>query len=151
MATKEKQVQLITRLFEGLLAENNPKRLHIGISDLFVQLNHTTGEVSIYSDEEEILDSCTIYSWGQQEDEQSALALAKPVLREVISTLEAKGWWESKLFERPFSVELVAEDFSTIEELLFLDDELVKVTTPLLQGLSEDLNNFLQELLPNLK
>lgn len=151
MATKEKQIQLITRLFEDLLVESNPKRLCVGISDLFVQINHTTGEISLYSDEEEILGSCIIYSWAEQANEQDALALAKPILREVISTLESKGWWNNALFERPFSLELVADDFSTIEELLFLDDDLVKVATPLLQGLSEDLNNFLQELLPDLK
>lgn len=151
MAAREKQVLLIADLFKGLFSHTNPKRICVGVSDLFVQISHVTGEVTIYSDADEVLGSCTIYSWTQQPNESSVVALAKPILAEVISLLESKGFWNNDLFERPFSVELVSEDFSTLEELLFLDDELVKVTTPILQGLSEELNNFLQELLPDIK
>lgn len=153
MSTREKQLELITGLFCDLLRESNPNRLQVGLSDLFVQINPTTGEVSLFSDEDEPLGSCTIFSWakGNDSDYQAVVAEALPILREAVAILEQRGWWQHNLFERPFSVELVSQDFETIEELLFLDDDLVKVTTPLLQGLNEDLDNFLADLLGDLK
>ena len=68
-------------------------------------------------------------------------------LKTVISSLEGKGYWDSELFERPFSVVLVNDAFESIDELLFLDDELIKVSLPLLENLDEELNSFINQLL----
>ena len=46
-----------------------------------------------------------------------------------------------------FSVVLVNDAFESIDELLFLDDELIKVSLPLLENLDEELNSFINQLL----
>ena len=46
---------------------------------------------------------------------------------------------------------LTQEDFTIIEELLFIDDELIQLDSALLENLDEELNNFLAELLPDIK
>ena len=68
-----------------------------------------------------------------------------------MTRLEQKGYWDKAIFARPFSVVLVRSDFSVLEELLFLDEELVQLSTPLLEGLNDELNEFLSELLVDLK
>ena len=72
-------------------------------------------------------------------------------MRELVTRLEQKGLWSKEVFARPFSIELVRSDFSVIEELLFLDEDLVKLSTPLLDGLGKELDKFLGELLEDLK
>ena len=52
---------------------------------------------------------------------------------------------------RPFSIELIRPDFSVIEDLLFLDEDLIKIEPPLLDGVGEELDRFLDELLEDLK
>lgn len=39
------------------------------------------------------------------------------------------------------------EDFELIEELLFLDDDLVRLDDPLLQGYDKDLDEFIAKIL----
>lgn len=150
MGSTEKEIQLLGRLFQDLLDESNPRRLQTGLSDIFVRIDAERGEVALYGDDDELINTSVIFSWIRPEDKSIGEDMIAQ-LRDAIARLEAKGFWEHDLFERPFSIELVGEDFQTIEELLFLDDDLVKVSTPLLEGLNEDLDNFFGNLLADLK
>lgn len=150
MASTEKEIQLLQRLFEDLLDPNNPKRPQVGLSDIFVRIDTERGEVALYGDDDELINAVVLFSWVASEESAPSSTMISQ-LREAISRLESRGFWEHDLFEHPFSIELVGEDFETIEELLFLDDDLVKVSTPLLEGLHEDLDNFLGNLLSDLK
>ena len=47
----------------------------------------------------------------------------------------------------PYSFVLVDEERETIGDLLLVDDDTLLVTDSLLQGLDEDLNRFLEELM----
>ena len=68
-----------------------------------------------------------------------------------MTRLEQKGFWDRPCFVRPFSIELIRPDFSVIEDLLFLDEDLIKIEPPLLDGVGEELDRFLDELLEDLK
>ena len=68
-----------------------------------------------------------------------------------MTRLEQKGFWDRPSFARPFSIELIRPDFSVIEDLLFLDEDLIKIEPPLLDGVGEELDRFLDELLEDLK
>jgi len=96
-------------------------------------------------DEEQQLASTVIFSWVGLSDKPTKEMIR--CLKAVISSLEGKGYWDSELFERPFSVVLVNDAFESIDELLFLDDELIKVSLPLLENLDEELNSFINQLL----
>lgn len=150
MAPTGKEVQLLVRLFESLLNEEDPKHLQTGVSDLFVRIETERGEVALYGDDDELINSSVIFSWIKPE-ERAISAEMVAQLRQAIETLSAKGFWEHTLFERPFSIVLVDEGFQTLEELLFVDDDLMQVGTPLLEGLNEDLSKFLDNLLAELK
>lgn len=144
-----KERQLLEQLFTDLTQQDHPHRLRTSISDLFVRVNTQTGEISLYGDDDELLHSVTIFSWITNAPAPQAEMI--DLLRLVLSDLDAKGYWSNELFDRPFSVELVSDDFSTIEHLLLVDDELIGISSPLLSGLHEDLEKFLQDLLGDMK
>lgn len=154
-----KELQLLEQLFSELLKPENPNRLQRELSDLFVRINRQKGKVSLYGDEDELLASQTIFSWIEEgETKEGEAPKSSPLnpkiteaLREVIARLEGKGFWDKPEFVRPFSVELVDESFTTLETLLFIDEELVQLSAPLLSGLDEELSDFLGKLLPELK
>ena len=146
MDANNKEHQILEKLFLSLLDDTNPDRVQSGISDLFIRINSETGEVVLYGDDEEQqLASTVIFSWVGLSDKPTKEMIRS--LKTVISSLEGKGYWDSELFERPFSVVLVNDAFESIDELLFLDDELIKVSLPLLENLDEELNSFINQLL----
>lgn len=145
MATSSKEVQVLQKLFRSLTAEGSPHRLTSGITDLFIRINGESGEVSLYGDDDELITSTVIFSWVGQGDK--SLGQRAKALRSAITALEGEGFWEHEVFERPFSVVLVSEEFTSEEELLFLDDDLLQLTTPLLAGLDAELGEFIDELL----
>lgn len=150
MATKEKATQLLGQLFRSLVEESNPKRLTSRMHDLFVRIDLERGEVVLLGDDEEPLASCVIFSWIVPEEEAPTEEMIV-VLREVVATLERQNYWEHPLFEQPFSVVLVDKMFAPIENLLYLDEDMIQVTRPLLEGLSEELDDFIHNLLGDLK
>ena len=54
-------------------------------------------------------------------------------------------------FMKPLSVSLTDEDFVVIEELLFIDDDMLRLDDPLLKDLDADLDDFLANLLADVK
>lgn len=150
MASTGKEVQLLERLFETLLNEADSKHLQTGVNDLFVRIDTERGDVALYSDDDELINSSVIFSWIKPEDRVVSPEMIVQ-LRQAIENLNAKNFWEHELFERPFSIVLVDEGFQTLEELFFVDDDLMQVGTPLLEGLNEDLSKFLANLLAELK
>lgn len=142
-----KELQLLESLFEDLTAETNPKRVE-RITDLFVRVSTTTGEVALYDDDDNLLASQVLFSWITNAPISTDMI---GLLRHAVTRLDRHGYWAQDCFVRPFSIELVGEDFSVIEHLLFVDDDLVQVSRPLLEGLDEDLNHFLSNLLSDLK
>lgn len=147
--TSDKEKTLLRNLFVESLNECNTKIIG-SVRDLFVQIDTEKGEVSLYDDTDEQIGSCVIYSWVEEKCDEPSQEMIE-ALRETVSRLEQRGFWENPMFVKPFSIELVEEDFSTIEELLFIDDDLLKIDDPLLEGLNEDLDKFLDNLLGDIK
>ncbi len=144
----EKERSLLRNLFQQLInpAEgHNPMPLH----DLFVQVDVERGDVNLYNDNDNLLAQCTLFAWadGQNPDKKALIQL----VRETVSLLEQKGFWENELFVKPLSVELVDDGMNSLEQLLFLDDDIILLDEPLLKGLNSDLNKFMDELLGDIK
>ncbi len=142
--SKEKEMQLISKLFTNLLEPKNPLALQHKTHDLFVQVNPLNGEVKLFNDDDECLDSLQIYAW--QSDDEELKAESVEMLKASIKHLQTQGFWDNLLFDLPFSIELVDENFATKEVLFFLDDDIVPITQPLLEGHKEELADFLQTL-----
>ena len=65
--------------------------------------------------------------------------------------MSTKNIFDVPRFMKPLSVSLTDEDFVVIEELLFIDDDMLRLDDPLLKDLDADLDDFLANLLADVK
>ena len=122
------------------------------LSDLYVQVDQETGELQIYDEEEHLIEKTIIYVWvNSQEAEEQFVKRVVGILKNVLATFATKNSFDAPRFLKPFSVSLTDEDFVVVEELMFLDDDLLRLDDPLLQNLDKDLDDFLAKLLPDIK
>ena len=117
-------------------------------SDLYIQADPESGELQIYDEEERLVDKVVVFDWVgcPCEEEQFNQQVANTV-KAVLTLLVTKSVFESSHIMKPFSVSLTDEDFVVIEELLFLDDEVLRADDPLLKDLDAELDDFLAKLL----
>lgn len=121
-------------------------------SDLFVQVDSESGEVLLFDDEEHLLEKTIIFDWVDSPDgEEDFLKKVTPVLRAVFSILATKNIFDNPNFIKPFAVSLTNEDFLVLEELLFIDDDTLRLDDPLLKDLDAELDDFLAKLLSDVE
>lgn len=120
--------------------------------DLYVQVDMENGEVSIYDEEEHLLEKVTVFDWvNKSESDEPFRMQVVSTLKAVLTVLVAKNAFDSPNLMKPFSVNLTGDDFSVIEELLFLDDDNLRIDDPLLKDLDADLDDFLARLFSDIK
>jgi hypothetical protein len=115
--------------------------------DLFIQAYAETGELHIYDEYETLLDKIIIFEWVNSEEsafDEKVSAAMKPALAKLSSL------FENPRFRKPFSISIVDDDFNVLEELLFIDDDTVRIDDPLLQNLDSELDSFLAGLLSDM-
>lgn len=133
----------------GKLTADDSNSYH---SDLYVQADPESGELQIYDEEERLLDKTIVFDWVDCPcDEDKFNKQVANTLKSVLTLLVAKNIFDSPHITKPFSVSLTDEDFVVIEELLFLDDEVLRADDPLLKDLDADLDDFLAKLLSDVK
>ena len=148
--SNERELQLLRKHFLSLVSEESPI-ITRPVTDLFLLADCATGTLHLYDDEDQEISHVPVFAWAETGAEGEPSSLAIETLRELVTRLEQKGFWDRPCFARPFSVELIRPDFTVIEDLLFLDEDLIKIEPPLLDGVGEELDRFLDELLEDLK
>lgn len=119
-------------------------------SDLFVQVDAESGELQIYDEAENLIERKVVFDWVDQTDDEAFHEQIVAAFRAALSTLVAKDAFEKSCFSKPFSVSLTDEEFTVLDELLFLDDDTFRLDDPLLKDLDTDLDHFLTDLLSDL-
>lgn len=121
-------------------------------SDLYVQADAESGELQIYDDEEKLIGKVVIFEWvNNNEDEDVFNKRVSASVKAVLTILSTKKVFDIPRFMKPLSVSLTDEDFVVIEELIFIDDEMLRLDDPLLKDLDADLDDFLAKLLADVK
>ncbi len=121
-------------------------------SDLYVQVDAENGELLIYDEEDALIEKTIIFDWVNMKCEDDQFTQQVSVtLKAVLAVLVTKKVFDNSCFLQPFSVSLTDENFSVIEELLFLDDENLRLDDPLLKDLDAELDDFLAKLLSDVK
>lgn len=153
MGTNATQVQsILESLFLSAIQKMTTEGKGNFISDIYVQADPETGELLIYDEEEKLVEKTIIYDWvNNTEGEDAFNRRVAGVLKPVLSSLAAQDKFEDTLFAKPLSVSLTDEDFVVIEELLFLDDDTLRLDDPLLKDLDADLDNFFAKLLSDVE
>ncbi|MDR2118557.1 MAG: hypothetical protein LBP25_03360 [Tannerellaceae bacterium] len=119
------------------------------ISDLYVQADAESGEFHIFGEEENLLGKIVVFEWVNSE-EATFYKKVSPTIKAALTSLTARNLFNHSCFLRPFSISMVDESFTVIEELLFIDDNTFRLDDPLLKDLDAELDNFLKALLSDL-
>lgn len=153
MSTNNTKVQsVIETSFTNALSKIAADKAGNLISDLYIQVDQETGELDLYDDEEHLIEKVVIFDWVNNEEEENTFtAKVLPVLKAVLTGMVAKNMFNDPRFLKPLSISLTDEDFVVIEEILFLDDDTLRLDDPLLKDLDKDLDDFLDKLLSDVK
>lgn len=116
------------------------------VTDIHLQPNQNSGELSIFDDEDEKLANATIEEWATYEGEDFYKSVER-TLSTLLCNMKKEGKLDKLTILKPFSFVLVDDDKETITELLLIDDDTLLVNEELLKGLDEELDSFLKELL----
>ena len=115
------------------------------LADLYIHLDEDQ-MLHFYDDVERELHSIQLDS----ESEDSSSRLNKQLshsFQEVLQKLEQEGFFNRDFIFKPFTVSLVDKDFIVTEELIFIDDDTMKLDGELLAGLNDELNAFFKDLM----
>ena len=122
------------------------------VSDFYVQVDAETGELQIYDDTERLINKVVIFDWVNSPEEEAVFnKKVAATLKAVLTVLSTKKAFDSQRIVKPFSVSLTDEDFVVIEELLFIDEDMLLLDDPLLKDLDADLDKFLADLLADVE
>lgn len=108
-----------------------------------MQADAESGELQIYDDEEHLIEKIVIFDWVNSNEEENAFnKRVAASVKAVLTILSTKNIFDVPRFMKPLSVSLTDEDFVVIEELLFIDDDMLRLDDPLLKDLDADLDDF---------
>ena len=116
------------------------------VTDLHLQPNQNSGELSIFDDEDEELAKTSINEWTGYEGDAFYEDVER-VLTTKLNEMKNANAFGSMNILKPFSFVLVDEDKETVAELLLMDDDTLLINNELLKGLDKELDDFLKDLL----
>lgn len=117
------------------------------ITDIYLQVT-IAGEFVIFDDNDEELSRATIAEWVNSK-EDALINESQQVLTTLLAKHKESGVFDQLPLMKPYSFVLVDEEKETIADLLLMDDDTMLISEGLLQGLDEELDAFLKELLEN--
>ena len=144
MKASQQTIQQIERALRKV-AGKFPEDAEPLFTDIHLLVNPYTGEIRTYNDDDEELDRCVVEQWikSPQEDFYDEVA---PILRSCIEGM--RPTLEKMSILRPFSFVLIDEDHETVQDLVIIDnEETMVIDGNLLEGLEEELDDFLKKLL----
>lgn len=114
------------------------------MTDIHIRVSQDSGELMVYNDDDEELTRCVVEQWLNNTDDDFYQQVAS-VLRKCIE--KHKSQVEAMSLLKPFSFVLEDDDKETVSELYLVDDDTVIIDPNLMEGLDDDLNTFLENLL----
>ena len=114
------------------------------MTDVHVRISQDSGELVAFDDDDKEITRCVVEQWIGNQDEnfyEKATAILRKVWRNYHEAIDAMG------ILKPFSFVLEDEEKTFIAELFVADDDTVILGGDLMEGLDQDLDNFLTDLL----
>lgn len=132
----------VTKAVDKFTDQNGPTF----VTDIHLQPNQSSGELSIYDDEDSELAQTTIDEWCNYE-EDDFYSHAERTLTSLLNAMKNREAFDKVKILKPYSFVLVDEEKETIADLLLIDDDTLLINDELLKGLDEELDAFLKDLL----
>ena len=115
------------------------------VTDLYFQVDRATGTLTIFDDDDRELSQATIEEWKESAQEQTASV--EKTLRTELVQMQKVGLFDKMNILKPYSCTLIDENKETIVDLIYMDDDTLVLDSELLNGLDEEMNEFLKQLL----
>lgn len=144
MKPSQQTVQQVERSLKKIMAKfpegNDPV-----MTDIHMLVSPYTGEITTYDDDDHEIDRCVVNEWIKT-NQDGFYERAAQTISACIERLRPSIKKMSIL--QPFSFVLIDEDRETVQDISVIDDtDTVVVTGGLLEGLEQDLDAFLSNLL----
>ncbi|MBQ2123837.1 MAG: hypothetical protein II200_07610 [Bacteroidaceae bacterium] len=143
MQASEHTIKQIERALKKVAQKFNVELENQPLTDIHIQVNQESGELLVFNDEDVEITRCVVEEWIDSKDEDF-YEHVKSTLLQVIQ--QNKDITEGLHVLRPYSYVLVDEDHETICDLYLVDDDTIVLDGELMEGLSEDLDLFWEEL-----
>lgn len=116
------------------------------LSDLYLYFDEENTNLIIYDDVENQLSEIELdgFSDLSEQSREEELVEAGKIATD---RLNKADFFNKDYILKPFSISLIDSDFIIVEELIFIDDETLKLNESLLVDLDKELNDFLKELM----
>lgn len=126
------------------VADNFPAGSDAIMTDIHLQVKPSSGELLAFDDNDEELTRIVVEQWINSGDElyDEAATLICRCLEDMRETTV-----DSMSVLHPFSFVLMDEDGETLRDLYLVDDDTIIINTNLLEGLDEELDQFMKDLL----
>ncbi|MDL2214940.1 hypothetical protein LJC00_01975 [Dysgonomonas sp. OttesenSCG-928-M03] len=114
------------------------------LTDIFFVVDKDSAELSIYDDEENLLNQRIIDAWiGLDNDD-----LIARQLREVVEQFDSEDKFDILDVYKPFSINLADENFIVQKELLLIeDDSVIRLEDDFMDRMDKEFDDFLDKLL----
>ena len=145
MRVSESSFQEIKTLINEALKEfRGPKEQSV-VTDIHIMPIRETGEVTVSDDDRDL--ATTRLSDLVEIPEEDFYQVMEKALRRILKDIDQVQPLENLAIWKPFSFVLVDDDRETVAELMLFDDDNTLLSQSLMQGLDEDLDAFLKDLL----
>ena len=145
-ATNEQLISAIESAIKDGLNHFEVQNKADTLSDLYLYFDEENAALIVYDDVENRLTDVELDNFAEfsgQSYEKELIEAGKIAAE----NLDKVDFFNKEYILKPFAISLVDADFIVSEELIFIDDETLKLDNSLLENLDKELNDFLKELM----
>ena len=144
MGYTEQTQQQIERFLRKVAQKFTAKESDMPMTDIHLRASQDSGDLMAFDDDANEISRCVISTWIENKSDNFYQEIAY-TLRSELNRM--KDTIDNLSIMKPFSFILDDDEKNKIAELYLVDDDLVMIGGNLMQGLDEDLDNFLQNIL----
>lgn len=144
MKTSEQTLQQIERTLRKTIEKFPAAEEATVMTDIHLRVTQETGELTVFNDDDVEITRSVIEQWIDNKDDDFYHEIT-PVMRKCVE--KHKRDIEQMSIMKPFSFVLEQDDKEAVAELYLVDDDTVIIDPDLMEGLDEDLDKFLEDLL----
>ena len=144
MKVTDQTIQQIERFLKKVVQKYPATEEAELLTDIHVRVSQESGDLMAFDDEDEEITRCVVEEWIENKDDNFYENITN-ILRLELS--KNKDSIENLSIMKPYSFVLEDDDKENIAELYVVDDDTVIIGGDLMEGLEEDLDQFLNNLL----
>lgn len=144
MGYTEQTQQQIERFLRKVAQKFTAKESDMPMTDIHLRASQDSGDLMAFDDDDNEISRCVISTWIENKSDNFYQEIAY-TLRSELNRM--KDTIDNLSIMKPFSFILEDDEKNNIAELYLVDDDLVMIGGNLMQGLDEDLDIFLQNIL----